>query len=101
MNICPSVQVCKNEHVRRGSLGRISARGGPALNCKHMPGSGTAEIIFIAAMMVLILVISFGAVFFFMKTYRKEMAEREERRATKEAETATAGSKGANGNGES
>jgi len=44
-----------------------------------MPGSKTAELIFIAAMMLLILVISFAAVFFFMKTYRKEMAEKEAR----------------------
>jgi uncharacterized protein YpmB len=41
-----------------------------------MPGSAMAELIFIAAMMILILVISFAAVYFFFKTYRKEMAEK-------------------------
>lgn len=42
-------------------------------------------MIFIAAMMVLILVISFGAVYFFMRTYRKEMAEKEARRSAERA----------------
>ena len=32
-----------------------------------MPGAATAEVIFIAAMMILILVISFGSVFFFSR----------------------------------
>jgi hypothetical protein len=41
-----------------------------------MPGAATAEIIFIAAMMVLILVISFAAVYFFFRTYKKEMRTR-------------------------
>jgi flagellar biosynthesis/type III secretory pathway M-ring protein FliF/YscJ len=41
-----------------------------------MPGSERAEIYFIAAMMVLILIVSFVAVFFFVKTYRKEMADK-------------------------
>ena len=41
-----------------------------------MPGSGTAELYFIAAMMVLILVISFASVYFFFRQYRKEMAAR-------------------------
>jgi uncharacterized protein (UPF0333 family) len=39
-----------------------------------MPGSATAEIVFIAAMMVLILILSFVAVYFFMRQYKKEMA---------------------------
>lgn len=42
-----------------------------------MPGSEKAEIYFIAAMMVLILVVSFASVFFFFRQYRKEMAARE------------------------
>ena len=67
-----------------------------------MPGSATAEIIFITAMMVLILVISFAALFFFMKTYRKEMADREARKAAKKVETAAAGAaKGVNRDAES
>ena len=42
-----------------------------------MPGSETSEIIFIAVMMVLILIGSVVAVALFIKTYRKEMRERE------------------------
>lgn len=42
-----------------------------------MPGSATAEAIFIAAMMILILIISFAAVFFFFKTYKGEMRKKE------------------------
>jgi hypothetical protein len=41
-----------------------------------MPGSATAEVIFISAMMILILIISFAAVYFFFKTYRKEMRQK-------------------------
>lgn len=41
-----------------------------------MPGSATAEAIFIAAMMILILIISFAAVFFFFKTYKREMSKK-------------------------
>ncbi len=44
-----------------------------------MPGSERAEIYFIAAMMILILIVSFVAIYFFVKTYRKEMHEREVR----------------------
>ncbi len=44
-----------------------------------MPGSAAAEIYFIASMMILILIISGVTVFFFAKTYRKEMAERAKR----------------------
>lgn len=51
-----------------------------------MPGSDRAEIYFIAAMMVLILILSFTAVYFFMKTYRKEMRERQERAEQKKTE---------------
>ena len=67
-----------------------------------MPGSGMAEFIFIAAMMVLILVISFAAVVFFVKTYRKEMSEKEERTKVKaEAAEKASVSTEANGNGAS
>lgn len=64
-----------------------------------MPGSGTAELIFIAAMMVLILVVSFAAVFFFAKTYRKEMAEKKAR--IEERKTARAAAKERETNGAS
>jgi uncharacterized protein YpmB len=49
-----------------------------------MPGSATAEVIFIAVMMILILVISFAAVFFFFRTYKNEMRAKEEARQKKE-----------------
>ncbi len=48
-----------------------------------MPGTERAEFYFIAAMMVLILVISAVAVYFFFKTYAKEMKEKELRKAEK------------------
>jgi cbb3-type cytochrome oxidase subunit 3 len=51
-----------------------------------MPGAERAELYFIAAMMVLILIVCFVACYFFFKTYRKEMREREERLAQKRAE---------------
>ncbi len=41
--------------------------------------SADAEIYFIAAMMVLILVISFAAVYFFARQYRKEMRSKADR----------------------
>lgn len=44
-----------------------------------MPGADRAEIYFIVAMMVLILILSFAAVYFFVKTYKKEMREKRER----------------------
>jgi len=50
-----------------------------------MPGSATAEVIFIAAMMILILIVSFGTVYFFFRQYRKEMRQREARKAVKTA----------------
>jgi uncharacterized protein YpmB len=48
-----------------------------------MPGAGRAEVYFIAAMMVLILVVSAVAVYFFFKTYRQEMREKDEREGQK------------------
>ena len=51
-----------------------------------MPGAATAEIIFITAMMALILIISFTAVFFFFKTYTKEKRERAAKSAPKPAD---------------
>ena len=51
-----------------------------------MPGADRAEIYFIAAMMVLILILSFAAVYFFVKTYKKEMRDKRERESRKSAE---------------
>ena len=61
-----------------------------------MPGADRAEIYFIAAMMVLILILSFAAVYFFVKTYKKEMREKRER-----AERKDPGKAGLKTNGES
>lgn len=41
-----------------------------------MPGAERAEIYFIAAMMGLILILCVVAMYFFFKTYRKEMREK-------------------------
>ncbi len=49
-----------------------------------MPGYAVAEIYFIAAMMVLILVICVVAVYFFARTYKKEMREKQERIAARD-----------------
>jgi large-conductance mechanosensitive channel len=49
-----------------------------------MPGTGRAEIYFIVAMMVLTFVLSGFAMYFFVKTYRKEMREREAERAARQ-----------------
>jgi large-conductance mechanosensitive channel len=53
-----------------------------------MPGAGRAEIYFIVAMMLLTFILSGFAMYFFVKTYRKEMREREERREEKKAAAA-------------
>jgi len=55
-----------------------------------MPGSAKAEVIFIAAMMILILIISFTAVFFFARQYKREMAAKAENAAKRESEKAEA-----------
>ncbi len=44
-----------------------------------MPGAERAEIYFIGAMMVLILILSFAAVYFFISQYKKEMREKKAR----------------------
>lgn len=49
-----------------------------------MPGAGRAEIYFISAMMILIVVVCVVTVAFFIKTYRKEMIEKELRRQEKQ-----------------
>lgn len=48
-----------------------------------MPGTGRAEVYFVAGMMVLILIMSAVAVYFFVKTYKKEMREKDERKKLK------------------
>jgi peptidoglycan/LPS O-acetylase OafA/YrhL len=53
-----------------------------------MPGSERAEIYFIAAMMVLTLILSGASVYFFVRQYKKEMREKELRRARKDAKRA-------------
>ena len=52
-----------------------------------MPGAGRAEVYFIAAMMILFLILSGASVIIFFKTYKKEMREKEERLAEKDAES--------------
>ena len=44
-----------------------------------MPGAERAEIYFITAMMILILVLCAGSVYFFFRQYKKEMREKEQR----------------------
>ncbi|MGI8639223.1 MAG: hypothetical protein ACR2MG_04645 [Pyrinomonadaceae bacterium] len=44
-----------------------------------MSNSALAEIYFIAAMMILIFIICGVAVYFFFRTYKKEMAEKQKR----------------------
>ncbi len=50
-----------------------------------MPGAGRAEVYFIVAMMILIMVVCVTAIVFFFKTYRKEMREKELRILAKAA----------------
>ena len=44
-----------------------------------MPGAGRAEVYFIAAMMILIVILSVTACVAFFKTYKKEMRDKQER----------------------
>ncbi|MBX7060027.1 MAG: hypothetical protein K1X52_00060 [Pyrinomonadaceae bacterium] len=48
-----------------------------------MPANIRAEIIFISLMMVFIFIVCSAAMYFFAKTYQKEMKERKERREAK------------------
>ena len=52
-----------------------------------MPGAERAEVYFIAAMMGLILILSFASVYFFIRQYKKEMREKELRNEKKRAES--------------
>ena len=54
-----------------------------------MPGAGRAEIYFIAAMMILIVILSVTAVIAFFKTYKKEMREKAVRDSTRETDQST------------
>lgn len=52
-----------------------------------MPGAERAEIYFIAAMMILILILSFASVYFFVRQYKKEMRDKQLRDERKRAES--------------
>ncbi|MBS1792548.1 MAG: hypothetical protein JSS81_01770 [Acidobacteria bacterium] len=52
-----------------------------------MPNSGLAEIYFIAGMMVVILIVCSVTVYFFFKTYKKEMREREKQKTEAKRKT--------------
>lgn len=54
-----------------------------------MPGADRAEVYFIGAMMVLILILSFAAVYFFIRQYKKEMREKKLRDEDKNANGTT------------
>lgn len=41
-----------------------------------MPGTGRAEIYFIAAMMILTVILSVAALYIFFRTYKKEMRKK-------------------------
>lgn len=56
-----------------------------------MPGAGRAEVYFIVAMMLLILVVCGVAVYAFFKTYKKEMRERAARQESHERAKAGGG----------
>lgn len=46
-----------------------------------MPGSANGELYFIAVMMILILVFAFAASYIFIRQYRREIREKQERAA--------------------
>lgn len=48
-----------------------------------MPGYQAAEIYFIVAMMILILIVSFAVVYFFFREYNREMRNKKLDRAAK------------------
>jgi H+/gluconate symporter-like permease len=49
-----------------------------------MPNEGNSEFYFIGAMMVLIVILCVVATYVFVRTYKKEMREKEQHRASKE-----------------
>lgn len=50
-----------------------------------MPYAGLAEIYFIVGMMVLILIVGSVAVYLFLKTYKKEMRDKDARKEKQKA----------------
>lgn len=55
-----------------------------------MPGTGRSEVIFVAAMMILIMILSITAVYVFFRTYKKEMRDKDLRKQAKDREAETA-----------
>ena len=55
-----------------------------------MPGTGRSEVIFVAAMMILIMILSIAAVYVFFKTYKKEMRDKDLRKQAKDRDAETA-----------
>lgn len=55
-----------------------------------MPGTGRSEVIFVAAMMILILILSIAAVYIFFRTYKKEIRDKELRKQAKDRDAETA-----------
>lgn len=59
-----------------------------------LPGADRSEIYFIAAMMILTLILSVAAVYIFMRQYKKEMKERKLRDEKKKKSNETNGNHG-------
>ncbi len=55
-----------------------------------MPGTGRSEVIFVAAMMILIMILSITAVYVFFRTYKKEMRDKDLRKQAKDRDAETA-----------
>ena len=55
-----------------------------------MPGTGRSEVIFVAAMMILIMLLSIAAVYVFFRTYKKEMRDKDLRKQAKDRDAETA-----------
>lgn len=55
-----------------------------------MPGTGRSEVIFVAAMMILIMILSIAAVYVFFRTYKKEMRDKDLRKQAKDRDAETA-----------
>jgi heme/copper-type cytochrome/quinol oxidase subunit 2 len=60
-----------------------------AFKIKSMSNSAAAELYFIAAMMILILILSVASVFFFVRQYKRETGEREAQNVKKAVEPET------------